>query len=284
MFTSAAAQETLLAAESGDLLQTVIDGADTVKEFLIAMPIFVDPSDTGVSVRAEKENGGYVLTGSLEYLVLGGIAGHALVPAVIDGGKGYSFFLVDLTSVGLSKSDPVYSLGLHACPAVDMNFSKVPAHLAGREGGGPAYFETMTARLSIAAASMALGIMKGAFQEALDYARKRTQGGRAVIDWSEIKLMLADLAVNIKISEMSVSRACMAMNEKESGWEACSRAAAIKVQDMACSLTTDGIQVMGGVGYMKDFGQEKRFRDARHVQALFGMTPRKKLKYLEAVI
>ena len=78
--------------------------------------------------------------------------------------------------------------------------------------------------------------------------------------------------------------ACQAIDGKEPGWEKNSIAAAVKIQEMACNLTTDGIQVMGGAGYMKDFGQEKRFRDAKHIQALFGMTPRKKLKYFESII
>ncbi|MFH2066122.1 MAG: transposase [Pseudomonadota bacterium] len=52
---------------------------------------------------------------------------------------------------------------------------------------------------------------------------------------------------------------------------------------MACKTTADGIQVMGGAGYMKDFGQEKRFRDARHVQSLLGMAPMKKISYLKAI-
>jgi alkylation response protein AidB-like acyl-CoA dehydrogenase len=50
---------------------------------------------------------------------------------------------------------------------------------------------------------------------------------------------------------------------------------------MACQTTTDGIQVLGGVGYMKDFGQEKRFRDARHIQLLLGSAPMKKIRYME---
>ena len=287
ILTTAAAQEVLLAAESTDLLKQVTDQADKtgkVNDFLIAMPIFVDPSETGVPVKAEKGNDGYVLNGSLEYLVLGGLAGHALVPASIDGIDGYAFFLVDLAESGLVKSGPVHSLGFHACPAIDLTLKDVPAQLVGKEGSGAACFEKMTARLSIAAAAMALGIMKGSFKEAMDYTQKRSQGGRTIINWSELKLMLANMAIDIKNAELAISRACMAVDANESGWKFSSIAAALKVQETACSLTTDGIQVMGGVGYMKDFGQEKRFRDAKQIQALFGITPKKKLKYLEHLL
>lgn len=66
-----------------------------------------------------------------------------------------------------------------------------------------------------------------------------------------------------------------------SGMGARLQAAAIHVLSAACDLTTNGVQVLGGVGYMKDFGQEKRMRDAKQVQALLGIFPLKKLKYLE---
>lgn len=284
ILTTSAAHEILLAAQSWELLKKLTDKTDNVNDFLIAMPVFNDPSDIEPTIQAEKKSDSYTLKGTQEYLVLGGIAGHALVPATIAGTDGYSFFLVDLAETGFTKSEPVHSLGLHACPAVDLTLNNVTAILVGEEGAGAAYFEKMVSKLSAAAASMALGIMKGSFKEALDYTQKRSQGGRKIINWSEVKMMLANMAVDIKNSEMAVSRACQAMDGNETGWEACSKAAAIKIQGMACSLTTDGIQVMGGVGYMKDFGQEKRFRDAKHIQALFGMTPRKKLKYLESII
>ena len=61
-------------------------------------------------------------------------------------------------------------------------------------------------------------------------------------------------------------------------------ATAVFVQKTACDVASDGVQILGGVGYMKDFGQEKRFRDAKHLQALLGMVPMKKLRFIENMI
>ena len=49
-------------------------------------------------------------------------------------------------------------------------------------------------------------------------------------------------------------------------------------------MTEDGIQVLGGNGYMEDYGQEKRFRDARQAQTLLGLVPRRKLEYVRRVV
>jgi alkylation response protein AidB-like acyl-CoA dehydrogenase len=53
---------------------------------------------------------------------------------------------------------------------------------------------------------------------------------------------------------------------------------------MACRATVDGVQLLGGSGYMKDFGQEKRMRDAKQVQCLLGMAPVRKMDFIDQII
>ena len=60
-------------------------------------------------------------------------------------------------------------------------------------------------------------------------------------------------------------------------------AAALHIHELACEVVTDGIQVLGGNGYMKDYGQEKRYRDARQVQALLGIAPLKKIGIIREI-
>jgi alkylation response protein AidB-like acyl-CoA dehydrogenase len=284
VFTNAAAQEILAAAEAGESLGRITETAKKAREFLIGLSVFANPTETRPEAAAKKHGDGYVLNGRTDYVVLGGLAGHALIPAREDGAEGFSFFLVRPADTGITGSPPVLSLGLHACPAVDLTFSNAPAVRVGNPGAGAALFDRMTDRLSVAAAAMSTGVMKGAFTEAFAYAKARHQGGRAIMDWSEVRMILANMAVHVKNAEMVIARAASAVDGQEPGWAAASRAAALHVQDVACNVTTDGIQVLGGVGYMKDFGQEKRFRDAKHLQALLGMTPMRRLRMIEEMI
>jgi alkylation response protein AidB-like acyl-CoA dehydrogenase len=69
----------------------------------------------------------------------------------------------------------------------------------------------------------------------------------------------------------------MELEQKKSGYEIRVSAAALHIAELSCNATSDGIQILGGYGYMKDYGQEKRYRDARMVQALLGAVPFKKL-------
>lgn len=282
IFTTVAAQQIMQLAGCTDPLKTIC-ASESVNDFLIALPIFNNPAEVKRLADVRLADGRFILSGQMEYMVLGGLARHALVPAQRTGREGFSYFLVDLEHTGIRKSDSVLSLGLHACPAVDLELDQVEGTLVGREGEGGLYFDKMADRLHAVAAAMSLGIMKGAFKEAQDYARRREQGGQTIIHWSEVKMILANMALKISNAEMVVAQACEAVDTRTVGWQARSHAAALHVQDMACDVTTDGIQVLGGVGYMKDFGQEKRFRDAKHLQALMGIAPVKKIKFLERV-
>ncbi len=283
VLTNCLSQEILLSAGNADLLKERADKADKATSFLLACPLFNNPAEIRHVAEATEEGDRTLLSGKLEYLVLGGLAEAAVVPAVKEGEESYSYYLVNLNQPTVTISEPVLSLGLRCCPAVDVEFNEAEAHAAGRANDGAATFRQAVKRLYPAAAAISLGIMKGAFDEARSYADQREQGGRKIRQWSEIQMMLADMAIHITIGDMVVAEAIRALECQDKGWERKALAAVIHTQEAAVQVTTDGVQALGGVGYMQDFGQEKRFRDAKHIQACFGLTPMKKLKYLELI-
>lgn len=97
-------------------------------------------------------------------------------------------------------------------------------------------------------------------------------------------MILSSMAVRAKAAEMLVRRAAAAVDAASPGWALASRAAALQVQEAATEVTCDGIQLLGGNGYMQDYGQEKRFRDAKQLQALLGTAPLRKLRYIRRVV
>ncbi len=283
VFTQALAQEIMRQAGAMDLVARDADGDGDLRQALIAFPSFDNPSEAGNCAAYARSERGIELSGKVEFVALGGIARRALIPARAQGMDGYSFFLVDLEEAGASISEPVLSLGMHACPVVDFELSGARGVLVGEEGKGAEYFEAAADRLSVAAAAIAGGIMKGSFADALEYCQQREQGGRHIIDWSEVRMLLSSMAVSCKAADMLVECAARAVDRGDPGWELASRAAALQVQAMATEVTSNGIQLLGGYGYMKDYGQEKRFRDAKQAQSLLGMTPLRKLEYIRRV-
>ncbi|MCX5849813.1 MAG: acyl-CoA dehydrogenase family protein [Deltaproteobacteria bacterium] len=284
IFANALSQEIMLSAGNKDLLAGIMGGANDARSALIACSAFCNPAETSPTLEAIKIKDNYILNGAIEYVVLGGLSGHALVPARIKGQEGYTFFLIDLADKGLTKGAPIFSLGLHACPAVDLAMVGVEGTLIGQEGGGAKCFDQASDRMHSAVAAMQCGIMRGSFQEALAYSQERFQGGWEIINWSALRMLLGEMVVKVKIAEMVVSEAALAVEEQEPQWNISTRAAALHLSELACKLTTDGIQVLGGNGYMKDYGQEKRFRDAKHVQAFLGLAPMRKLGLVSAIV
>lgn len=276
IFTNALSQELLLAAKDEESLKKIFAEARDANAFLAAFPSFSNPDQIKLPV-AKKSGETCFLSGKLEYLVLGNISSYAIVPALIEGTRSYSFFLVDLTESSIKCSDPIFSLGMHACPAIDVSFDNTKASLVGTEGSGAAIFEMAAKKMHVAAAAMSSGIMKGTLNDAIAYTKERFQGGREIINWSEVSMILGNMAVKAKTADLVVTSACQAIDAGIADAGQYSVSSAVVVHELACELVNDGVQVLGGNGYMKDYPQEKRYRDARQVQALLGSAPLKKL-------
>lgn len=284
ILTNALAQEIILASGGHPLLSDHCENAKEPFEFLFAFPTLMNPSEVAALPVARRKGAGYTLSGELHYLVLGGLTQKAVVPAVVAGDKECSFFFLPLKNKGVIMGEPVMSHGFHSCPAYDVTFSDAECILLGEEGKGMDYFNKAAGPMQLAASSMALGVMKGSLNEAVTYCSGRVQGGRKLIDWSAMQMLLADMAVQTQVADMLIQRACQAVENQEKNWRTCVDAASIHILSAATHLVSDGIQSLGGVGYMKDFGQEKRFRDAGHIQAILGHTHMKKLRYIRQIL
>jgi len=282
LFSNACAQEIMLAAKQAGELKQIAEKFCGVTDCLIAFPAFNNPSEIDHIAQATYKNDGYLISGAVDFLTMGGMARHGLIPARLTHGKtdDFSWFLVDLTDSRVTKSEMILSLGLRGCPAADVVFDHAPARLMGDVGNGAACFKMMSEKMNLAAAAMSCGVMKGSFDEALGYSKNRMQGGKKIIDWTEFQMLLANMALQIEMASLALKSARQKACEKTRGWQNSGLAVAAVIQKEACDVTSAGIQALGGVGYMKDFGQEKRFRDAQQLQALLGLAPLKRINYL----
>jgi len=257
-----------------------VGGEGDGERSLIAFPCFDFPRETAGRLRAERAEDGYRLTGRAEFVILGNLAALALLPAGTEGAEGFSLFACPLREGGVQVGPAALSLGLRCCPASDLVLEGARSLLVGEEGRGEEYWSQASDLMALAAASMSLGVMKGSFREALEYARMRVQGGREIVGWSEVRMILSRMALQCRSGEMLLDAALREAEEGAPGWRASARAAALKVQEDACHVASDGVQLLGGNGYMRDYGQEKRFRDAHQLKVLLGHHPLRQLEFL----
>jgi alkylation response protein AidB-like acyl-CoA dehydrogenase len=282
VFTNAAALEILKAASESADVSNIYQSIKNLGTAPIAFHSYEGPDEIDMPVA--NKTGTSIIFGKINYLPLGDISNYAVLPAKKQGEKGFSYYLIDLSDARVQKSKPIVSLGLHACPAVNIIMEKVPAQLIGEPGEGEKYFLSMRDQMSVCAAAMALGNMRGSFNDALQYTADRYQGGRQIIDWGQVRMMLANMAIETKIAESCLAMACQEMDCSVSGWEKTAQAAAIHIGEMANRSCTDGVQLFGGNGYMKDYPQEKRMRDTKQIQCLLGRSLLRKMDYIAGII
>ncbi len=101
-----------------------------------------------------------------------------------------------------------------------------------------------------------LGCAQSAYERAKNYAEERYQGGKIIIDHPVIQDMLLNMQAKIKNAELALKKAAEDEIQPES-------LAGLRreLSNDLIELALDAIQVLGGYGYMLDYGQEKRFRD-----------------------
>ncbi len=281
LFTTASAQLTASRLAGKDTAARLFRPRADTRDVLAAFPVYLDPLHPSTALPVSTfANGVHTLRGKLDLLSLGAVARRAVVPA--GDPSGLTFHVLDLDQQGISLGDTVFTLGMHSCPCVDVNIEDAKAEpLAGAKPGRTAV-EDLYAELILASGAISSGIMKGAYETALSYARQRRQGGKEIVRWSEVAKMLADMLVDVHAAELCVHHACRVLEEApdDAASREHARAAGIHVHAMACRLVADGIQVLGGYGYMKDYGQEKRYRDAHQAACLAGSGPMAELDML----
>ncbi len=283
LFTHAAALEIMAAAGAdGESCRSIYQAVAGPEGVPLAFQSYAAPDEMDLPVVTGE--GRHLLTGRLPLLALGGMARHAVAAGARQGGRGFSWYLVELSGQGVTVSAPLITLGMQACRTVDVVLSNAPALLIGAEGSGESCFRKMQAAMSLPAAAISLGIMQGCFREALDYAGQRWQGGRNIVDWSGVRMKLAEIAIRIDVARSCLAGLSSGCDEASTDGSWSGLAAAIHISEQACTATSEGVQVLGGNGYMKDYGQEKRMRDARQARSLLGMSGLKKMRYFEMII
>ena len=115
-------------------------------------------------------------------------------------------------------------------------------------------------RLNIA--SIALGMSKGAYSLALDYARDRKQFGKSISNFQSIQNKIAEMSMGIFAMESMLQST---IQKEEEGDSFNLEGAMIKAfaSEKADWIISEALQIYGGNGYMEDYPLERMFRDAR---------------------
>lgn len=225
--------------------------------------------------RVERINDTLKLTGTKAF-ISGGTYSDVYVVMCRTGGdgpKGISTVIVPSDASGLSFGGLEKKMGWKAQPTTQVQFDacEVPAgNLLGDEGAGFSYaMEGLDGgRLNIAACS--LGGAQAAFDIALQYVGERRAFGSTLDGFQTIQFKLADMAMRLEAGRVFLRQAAWSFDI--GSHDATKRCAMAKrfVTDIASNVADDALQLLGGYGYLSDYGIEKIVRDLRVHRILEG--------------
>lgn len=253
-------------------------------------------SDLGpVKTRAERAGDHYRIFGQKIYITWGDHDATenivhlvlARLPDAPAGSKGISLFIVPkfLVNADGSLGDrndafPVsteHKLGIHGSPTCVMAYGDnegAIGYLVGEENNGLACMFTMMNEARLKVGLQGIGASEGAYQQAVAYARERVQGGLAIIEHADVKRMLTTMRALIEAMRalayteaVTMDLAHYAQGEVRDehrkridlmipvikGW----------CTEIGVELTSLGVQVHGGMGFVEETGAAQYLRDVR---------------------
>ncbi|MDD4875508.1 MAG: acyl-CoA dehydrogenase family protein [Dehalococcoidales bacterium] len=234
-------------------------------------------SDIGnIQTTATRTDTGYIINGTKQFITNGGEAELYTVIALTNkakGARGASAFLVEKDTPGFSFGRKEKKMGIRTSATRELVFEDchIPAeNLIGREGMGFIMTIKMFDNTRPGIAAQALGIAQGALEAATDYARERIQFGHPIISSQAVQHMLANMAIDVEVARAIVYATARTIDSGAKDFSKESAIAKVFASEAAMRVTTDAVQIFGGVGYMRDYPIEKMMRDAKITQIYEG--------------
>lgn len=222
----------------------------------------------GMNTTAIQEGDYFILNGSKNFITHA-ISGEVAVVIARTGEKGDSrgmtAFIIEKGTEGFTSGKKENKLGMRASETACLFFDNCKVHknqVLGEIGEG--FVQALKildgGRISIAALS--LGIARGAYECALQYAQEREQFGKPIFNFQAISFKLAEMATKIEAAEL-LTRNAAKLKEENKKMTTQGAMAKLFASETAVEVATDSIQIHGGYGYTKDYPAEKFYRDSK---------------------
>ena len=231
---------------------------------------------TGMKTSFKPDGDSIIVNGSKTFITNGAHADLLLVfgkwSEINDGADrkaSISVLVMEKGTPGLKVLREEDKMGLRASSTATLAFDncRVPrANLLCHPGDGLKILLASLNRSRPSVAAHALGIARGAFEDAVNYINERKQSGRKIVEFQGIQFMLADMATDLAQCEAWLWHVARMVDGGASDFGVESSMLKMRAADVAMRITTDALQLHGGYGYIKDFRAERLMRDAKITQ------------------
>ncbi|SFQ63684.1 acyl-CoA dehydrogenase family protein [Amycolatopsis rubida] len=249
-------------------------------------------SDTAsMRCRATPSGDDWILNGQKSWITNAGLSEYYTVLAVTDPdgrrGANVSAFVVEKSDPGFSFGAKEKKLGIKGSPTRELLFDQVRVpgdRMVGEPGQGLKIALKTLDHTRVTIAAQAVGIAQGALDHALGYVKERKQFGKHIADFQGIQFMLADMAMAVETARQMVYAAAAKSERGDDDLSFFGAAAKCHASDVAMSVTTDAVQLLGGYGYTRDFPLERMMRDAKITQIYEGTNQIQKVVMARALL
>ncbi len=242
-----------------------------------------DVSAVRTVAKYDESSDEWVLNGQKAWATNGGIADVHVIIASVDrelGSRGHAAFIIPPGTKGCEQGAKVKKHGLRASHTADVHLDdcripgacllggkeKLDERLArvreGKKSKSQAAMQTFESTRPIVG-SQAVGIARGAYEVALDYAKEREQFGRPIIENQAIAFTLANMKLEIDAARLLVWRASWMGKSGQTFRNAEGSMSKLKAGEVAVWVTERAMQILGGNGYTREFPVERMHRDAK---------------------
>ncbi len=230
-----------------------------------------------MEAKAIRDGDGYVISGQKSAFVSNGWMADAFLLMVnLDGGdgmEGTATFAIPGDLPGMSRGKPLNKLGLRTLNQAEVFFDdvRIPREFLVMPDG-PAYkmlVERIVTAGNTAVGTLAVGVARAAYEEALAYAKERVQGDKVIFEHQVIKMKLFNAFRQIEAARALLWKSSWLLNTGKPHLPT-AMAARTLASDMAMQVTADMVQVFGGYGISKENPVEKFYRDAKLLQIMDG--------------
>jgi alkylation response protein AidB-like acyl-CoA dehydrogenase len=223
---------------------------------------------SGLRTTAVRRGDRWILNGAKMFITQGTVGDVFIVLALTSPEKrqkGITAFLLEKGMKGFTQRSIHGKLGMRSSDTAELVLEDVEVPDAQRVGEvDQGFLNTLEildrGRISIGA--LAVGLARGALEEACAYAKERRAFGRAIGEFQAIAFMLADMATETAAARLLVQRAGALADAGESFTREAATAK-LFASEAAMRTTSRAIQIHGGYGYTRDFPVERYYRDAK---------------------
>ncbi|KAL1460484.1 hypothetical protein WDU94_012464 [Cyamophila willieti] len=221
-----------------------------------------------MKTTAIKDGGHYLLNGSKMWISNADIANIFLVMANTDLSKGYkgiTCFIVEREMEGFSVGKKENKLGMRASGTCTLHFDNVRVpeeNIIRGVGEGYKIAAGFLNQGRIGIAAQMTGLAQGCLDATIPYTLERSQFGHRVFDFQSIQHQISHAATLIECSRLLTYNAARLL---EAGQPYVKQACMAKyyASEMASHVTKQCIDWMGGIGFTKEYPQEKYYRDCK---------------------